>query len=118
MQHEITTAEAAEVFDVTRKTICEWAKSGVMEKISHGHYDLKKSLKNWTTYQQCVHEGYDNPLDIWMIRRDIAWNEAHPQPHYDPESVELVDIDELATQRVTVERDAAGRITRIIGGDQ
>jgi hypothetical protein len=52
-----------------------------------------------------------------MIRRDIAWSEAHPQ-HYDPDNVELVGIEELATQHVTVERDAAGRITRVIGGDQ
>jgi hypothetical protein len=116
MQNEISTAEAAELFDVTRKTIAEWAKSGVMEKISHGKYDLKKSLKNWTTYQQCIHEGYDNPLDTWMIRRDIAWSEAHPLPPYDPDNVELVDIEELMTlQTVTVERDAAGRITRVIG---
>jgi hypothetical protein len=51
-----------------------------------------------------------------MIRRDIAWSEAHPQPPYDPETVELVDIEELATlQRVTIERDSSGRITRVLG---
>jgi hypothetical protein len=115
MQYEISTAEAVEIFSVTRKTIAAWARDGIMEKISHGRYDLKKSLKNFISYQECVHQGYDNPLDTWMIRRDIAWSEAHPQPHYDPDNVELVGIDELATQRVTVERDAAGRITRVIG---
>ena len=115
MQHEATTRELADILSVTEKTICEWSKSGVMVKLRHGRYDLKKSLENWAAYQKCIHEGYDDPLAVWQIRRDIAWSEAHPLPPYDPESVELVDIEELVTQRVTVERDAAGRITRVVG---
>jgi hypothetical protein len=115
IMHEISTAEAAELFDVTRKTIALWAQHGVMVKLRHGVFDLKKSLKNWAEYQRCIFQGADNPLELWEIRRDIAWSEAHPLPPYDPESVELVDIDELVPQRVTVERDAAGRITRVIG---
>ena len=45
MQHEISTAEAAELFDVTRKTIALWAQQGVMVKLRHGVFDLKKVCK-------------------------------------------------------------------------
>jgi hypothetical protein len=45
MQFEISTAEAAEIFSVTKKTVCEWGKLGIFEKIAHGKYDLKKSLE-------------------------------------------------------------------------
>jgi hypothetical protein len=115
MQYEISTAEAVEIFSVTRKTIAVWARVGIMEKISHGRYDLKKSLKNFISYQECVHQGYDNPLDTWMVRQEVTWAEENPLPRYDPESFELVDIDELVPQRVTVERDGAGRIVRVVG---
>ena len=46
-----------------------------------------------------------------MVRQEIR----HALPPYDPDNVELVDIDELATQRVMVERDSEGRIVRIVG---
>jgi hypothetical protein len=116
MQHEISTAEAAELFDVTRKTIALWSQQGIMVKLRHGVFDLKKSLKNWTTYQQCIHDGADDPLELWHIRQQVEWSEAHPLPPFDPETVELVGLEELGTlQPVTVERDAAGRIVRVIG---
>jgi hypothetical protein len=116
MQLEATTAELAELLGVSEKTICSWAKRGIMEKLSHGKYDLGESLRNWTAYQKMLHKGCDNPLENWWIQRDIDWSEAHPLPPYDPATVELRDINELATlQTVTVERDAAGRIVRVVG---
>jgi hypothetical protein len=58
-------------------------------------------------------------LELWEIRQQVEWAKAHPQPPFDPDNVELVDINELVTlQGVMVERDGAGRITRVIGGDQ
>jgi hypothetical protein len=80
IMHEITTAEAGELFDVTRKTIALWAQYGIMVKLRHGVFDLKKSLKNWADYQRCIFEGHDNPLELWQIRQDLAWSEAHPLP--------------------------------------
>jgi hypothetical protein len=117
MQHEATCAELVEILGVTRKTVALWAQHGVMVKTSHGRYDLKASLRNWAEYQKIIREGYDNPLLTWQVRRDIEWSEAHPLPPLDPDNVELVDIDELATtpQPVKVEYDAAGRIARVIG---
>lgn len=79
MQNTITTAEAVELFDVTRKTIAAWAQYGVMVKLAHGKYDLKESLKNWAEYQRCIFEGADNPLDLWQVRRDIADSAGRPQ---------------------------------------
>jgi hypothetical protein len=92
MKYEITTAEAAEVFSVTPKTIALWSQQRIMVKLRHGTYDLKQSLQNWTMYQQCIHEGFADPLAIWQIRRDMAWSEAHPL-HCDLEN--LRDISEL-----------------------
>jgi phage terminase Nu1 subunit (DNA packaging protein) len=108
MQFEISTAEAAELFDVTRKTIAEWAKSGVMVKLAHGKYDLKQSLKNWAAYQRCVFEGFDNPMDTWMIRRDIAWSEEHRPRDVDVRN--LIPLDDL--EPFEIELDARGRIVR------
>jgi hypothetical protein len=109
MKYEISTSEAAEVFDVTGKTICEWSKSGIMVKLAHGKYDLKESLQNWVAYQKCIFEGADNPLELWMNRRDIAWSEAHP---IDYTNAELVPLENLRTFEVEI--DAAGRITRVV----
>jgi hypothetical protein len=106
MQLEITTAEAAELFDVTRKTIALWAQSGVMVKLRHGVYDLKNSLKNWASYQRCVFEGADNPLELWEIRQQIAWREAHPEPPLDFENMVLLPLSSMRT----FELDATGRI--------
>jgi hypothetical protein len=108
MQHEATTRELADILSVTEKTICEWAKHGIMKKISHGRYALKESLENWRSYQQCIHEGYDNPLAIWEIRRDIAWSESHPPPEVDVRN--LIPIDDLAM--FEIELDARGRVVR------
>jgi hypothetical protein len=107
MQYEATTSELAEILGVTRKTVAWWANAGVMEKISHGRYDLKKSLENWAGYQRCIFEGHHDPLAIWQVRRDIAWSKSHPLPVVDLENlrdldelelieVELVDISKLA----------------------
>jgi hypothetical protein len=54
-------------------TIASWAKSGVMEKVSHGVFDLKKSLENWVMYQRCILEadGRD-PMMLFEIRQDLA----------------------------------------------
>ena len=109
-QHEISTAEAAEVFSVTRKTIALWSQQGIMVKLRHGVFDLKKSLKNWAEYQRCIFEGADDPLALWQIRQEIAWSEANPRPDYsnlDLSNIELVDLETFE-----VELDAAGRITR------
>jgi hypothetical protein len=106
MQHEITTAEAAELFDVTRKTIALWAQSGVMVKLRHGVYDLKKSLKNWVSYQQCIFERADDPLALWEIRQQIAWSEAHPRPPFDLENTVLLPLGAMRT----FELDASGRV--------
>jgi hypothetical protein len=109
MQFEVSTSEAAEIFSVTKKTIAEWTKAGIMVKLRHGVFDLKESLKNWTAYQRCIHEGADDPLQLWHIRQQVEWSDAHPLPPYD-------GLGDLATlQPVTVERDAAGRIVRVVG---
>jgi hypothetical protein len=108
MQLTISTAEAAEVFGVTSKTICEWAKVGLLEKVSHGKYDLKKSLKNWAEYQRCIGEGADYPMDRWMIRQELAWSEAH---HSAPVDVtNLRPLPELET--FELELVARGRVVR------
>jgi hypothetical protein len=98
MQYEITTAEAAEVFSITKKTVCEYAKLGIFEKISHGRYDLKKSLVNYIEYQKCIREGYADPWFIWTIRRDERWRReeqeaAHPTPDDDLNDIELAEIE-------------------------
>jgi phage terminase Nu1 subunit (DNA packaging protein) len=73
MQHEITTSEAVEIFSVTRKTIAEWAKHGIMEKTSYGKYNLKNCLRNWVIYQRVIREGYNDPLLVWSLRMDEIW---------------------------------------------
>jgi phage terminase Nu1 subunit (DNA packaging protein) len=95
MQLEITTAEAADLFSVTRKTVALWAQQGIMVKLRHGVFDLKESLQNWVAYQRCVFEGADNPMDLWQIRRDIAYAEAQR-----PREIgvgELRSLDDLVT---------------------
>jgi hypothetical protein len=103
MQHEGTTSELAEILGVTRKTIALWSQQGIMEKLRHGRYDLKRSLENWAAYQKCVFEGHHDPLAIWQIRRDIAWSEAHPlrvdlEDLRDISELELVDIETLVVE--------------------
>jgi hypothetical protein len=117
MQFEISTAEAAEVFSVTKKTIALWSQRGVMVKLRHGVYDLKNSLQNWTAYQQCIHEGAADPLTLWQIRRDAAWSDAHPLPPVDLENLgDMVElVGDLGLQTFEVERDDAGNIKRVIG---
>jgi hypothetical protein len=110
MQNEITTAEAAELFDVTRKTIALWAQQGIMVKLRHGVFDLKKSLQNWVGYQRCVFEGQVDPLQIWEIRRDIAYAEAHRQESVDVNNLNLRPLDDL--EAFYVELDAAGNVVR------
>ena len=109
MQKEASTAELSELLGVTEKTIAQWAKHGIMEKLAHGKYDLGESLRNWTAYQKCIHRGCDDPLAVWWIQRDIDWSEAHPLgigSSSDPIFFGLPAGEEL---------DAAGRITRVIG---
>jgi hypothetical protein len=84
VQLEATCAELSELLGVTEKTICHWAKCGIMEKIAHNKYGLGESLRNWTAYQKCIHRGCDDPMAVWWIQRDIDWSEAHPLPPYDP----------------------------------
>jgi phage terminase Nu1 subunit (DNA packaging protein) len=57
MEKTATTAELAEIFDVTKKTISVWAKRGLMEKAAHGRYKLKESLRNFAQYSVIVREG-------------------------------------------------------------
>lgn len=104
---EATTAELAEFFGVTWKTICEWAQSGVVVKLRHGRYDLRESVKNWAEYQRCLAEGGD--LELWEIRREHAWSLAHPDgetpeeiaayyashPEADPAKNDLESLEQL-----------------------
>jgi hypothetical protein len=75
MQHEITTSEACEIFSVTRKTIAEWAKLGIMEKTSYGKYNLKNCLRNWAIYQTVIREGHADTWFVWSLRMDEIWKE-------------------------------------------
>jgi hypothetical protein len=75
MQFEITTGEAAEIFSVTKKTVCEWAKHGIMEKTSHGKYNLKNCLRNWVIYQTVIREGHADTWFVWTLRMDPIWKE-------------------------------------------
>ena len=102
MQLEATTSELATLLDVSEKTICQWAKAGVMVKLRHGRYDLGRSLQNWTAYQRCVHEGFDHPLDTWAFRQEALWIE---EERADPElrKRRFAEIEAL---------DAQGRVTR------
>jgi hypothetical protein len=112
MQREATTTELAEILDVTAKTICEWAKAGIMEKVSYGKYDLKKSLKNWAEYQRCIFEGFDNPMDTWRIRQEIAWSDAHRLQDVDMGNIEFVPLVLQELPLPDLELDAAGRMRR------
>jgi hypothetical protein len=115
MQFEISTAEAAELFSVTKKTIALWSQQGIMAKLRHGTYDLKRSLQNWTEYQRCIHEGAADPMLLWQIRRDQRESEANPQPNFDLENMILVPIEDLGLRTYEVELDDAGNIKRVIG---
>ena len=86
-----------------------------MVKLRHGRYDLKESLKNWTAYQQCIHERAADPLLLWQIRRDQRESEANPQPNFDLENTILVPIEDLGLRTYEVELDDAGNIKRVIG---
>jgi hypothetical protein len=110
MQYEATTAELAEILDVTKKTVCEWQKSGIAVKLRHGVYDLKRTLINWRDYQRCIFEGADDPLALWEIRQQVAWSEAHP---LDVDVKNLRPLPEL--EPFELELDAAGRIVRVVG---
>jgi DNA-binding XRE family transcriptional regulator len=140
MQLEATTAELAELLGVSEKTICSWAKHGIMEKLAHRKYDLGASLRNWVEYKKCAFEGYDHPMDVWLIRRDerwlaeeSAWSEEERARRYaeleakiealplDAEGGSVTDAyvelvgEELPMRTFEVELDGEGRITRVIG---
>jgi hypothetical protein len=82
MQTEATTVELAEIFSVTPKTICEWAKSGIMEKTSYGKYNLKNCLRNWVIYQRVILEGHVDTWFAWTMKMDEIWKE---EERADPE---------------------------------
>jgi hypothetical protein len=120
METEATTAELAEIFGVTRKTICTWAKLGLMEKSSYGKYRLKESLRNFAEYMRIVSEGRN--IYAWQFEhiegrfadgRAIPFDEAEEQPPVDLENVTLVDLPPL--QEFEVELDDEGRVKRVIG---
>jgi hypothetical protein len=100
MQFEITTSEAAEVFSISKKTVCEYSKLGIFEKISHGKYNLKNSLRNYVIYQKVLREGYDNPMLVWSLRMDEIWKEEERQARdgdvKNIESLEFEDLEEEA----------------------
>jgi hypothetical protein len=75
MEHEVSTAEACEIFSVTRETIAEWARLGIMQKTSYGKYNLKNCLRNWVVYQTVIRQGYHDPLLVWSLRMDEIWKE-------------------------------------------
>ena len=112
MEREATTTELAEILGVTPKTICEWAKTGIMENVSYGKYNLKNSLRNWAEYQKCIFEGHDDPLNIWQIRQEIAWSEAHYPRDVDVRTLNLIPLHDLELETFEVELDAAGRIVQ------
>jgi phage terminase Nu1 subunit (DNA packaging protein) len=97
MQFEISTAEAAELFSVTKKTIALWSQHGVMVKLRHGVYDLKLSLQNWASYQQAIFQGADDPLTIWRIRQEVEWSEARR-----PQNVGVSELIPLETAKLRV----------------
>jgi hypothetical protein len=52
MERIATTAELCATLGVTRKTIAEWAKAGVIVRAGHGRYKLAASLKGWAAHQR------------------------------------------------------------------
>jgi len=127
MQLEATTAELAELLGVSEKTICSWAKHGIMEKLAHGKYDLGASLRNWVEYKKCAFEGYDHPMDVWVIRQEERWKEeesawseeerarryAEMEAQLEALPFEHIEADaELLDLEVEV---AEGRIVRVAG---
>jgi hypothetical protein len=106
MQYEATTHELADVLSVTEKTVCEWARSGIMVKLRHGRCDLKQSLANWAAYQRCVFDRVDDPLELWQIRQQVEWAATHPQPPL--ENMILTPLADLQTFEVRI--DALGRV--------
>ena len=116
MQFEITTAEAANVFSVTRKTIADWRAKGIMVKTSDGKYNLRESLRNFIEYRDVLREGGD--LDLWWLRcEQREYEREHPPIDWstvDMSKIELTPLKVLDAPMKTfeVETDAEGRIQR------
>jgi len=121
MQNEATTSELAEILSVSRKTICAWAKSGLMEKSSHGKYKLKESLRNFAQYCAIVRDGGN--LHTWIFEsvegrfandRELPFGEEglEEQHPVNLKNVELVEPPPL--EEFEVELDDEGRVTRVI----
>jgi hypothetical protein len=121
MQIEITTAEAAEVFSITKKTVCEYAKLGIFEKVAHGRYNLKESLVNYLEYQKCIQEGCADPWFVFTLRRDERWREeerADPElakARFERMESRLQDEELTPMQSFEVEVDGEGKIVRVVG---
>jgi hypothetical protein len=95
-----TTAELADLLQVTEKTICEWAKCDLMVRVAHGKYDLRESLRNYLEYKDDTRGGGN--LTTWSMAvlplRESADAEARGMSISDP------------AYTLAVERERAGRL--------
>ena len=76
MEKEATTAELAEIFSVSRKTISVWAKRGLMEKSSHGRYKLEGVPEKFCAILHRRPRGRrSHPLGVREVREQALRND-------------------------------------------
>jgi hypothetical protein len=109
---EISTAEAVELFSVSRKTIADWSAKLVMVKTSHGKFDLKKSLHNFVSYRDYLRRGAT--LEDWRDdEEDRQYRLENPPIDYDMSKIELVDLPPM--RMFVFEENPDGSRGRLIG---
>ena len=116
MQLEITTAEAVELFSVTRKTIADWTAKEIMAKTAHGTFELKKSLMNFIDYRDTLRNG--GTLEDWlMLRADREYQRDHPPIDYSQIDMSKVEFAPLVTLDRTFvwEQLSDGSLGRLLG---
>jgi phage terminase Nu1 subunit (DNA packaging protein) len=50
----ISTARLAHLLGVTSKTIAEWSARGIVCKVSHGKFDLEKSIRGFAAHMRAM----------------------------------------------------------------
>jgi phage terminase Nu1 subunit (DNA packaging protein) len=71
LENEMETVNAttlADLLGVSRKTIAEWATAGVVVRLGHGAYDLRRSVKGFARHMQARDRGGSAMAEVSVER--------------------------------------------------